>query len=79
MDILSRRKKIRNGRRVEIALNLSKAVCKQMSQVTIRTANKQDVLRLAPLINQAFAIETFLDGTRTDEERLSATMQKGMF
>jgi ribosomal protein S18 acetylase RimI-like enzyme len=77
MDISWRRKKIPNGRRIEIALNLSKAVCKQMSEVTIRTANKQDLPRLVPLINQAFAIETFLDGTRTDEERLSATMDKG--
>jgi N-acetylglutamate synthase-like GNAT family acetyltransferase len=50
-----------------------------MNQVTIRTANKHDLPRLVPLINQAFAIETFLDGTRTDEQRLSATMDKGDF
>jgi GNAT superfamily N-acetyltransferase len=29
--------------------------------------------------NAAFAIESFLDGTRTDEERLIAMMQKGIF
>ena len=29
------------------------------------------------LCNAAFAIETFLEGTRTDEERLAAMMQKG--
>ena len=29
------------------------------------------------MINAAFAVETFLDGTRTDEERLSAMMEKG--
>ncbi|MFZ0293667.1 MAG: GNAT family N-acetyltransferase [Candidatus Sulfotelmatobacter sp.] len=48
-----------------------------MSEVTIRTATRHDLPRLIPLINQAFAIETFLDGTRTDEERLSATMDRG--
>jgi len=29
------------------------------------------------VINAAFAIETFLEGTRTDDERLAAMMQKG--
>jgi hypothetical protein len=32
---------------------------------------------LIPLINSAFAIETFLEGTRTDEERLAGMMRKG--
>lgn len=48
-----------------------------MNQVIIRKASPHDLPRLVPLINKAFAIETFLDGTRTDEERLSATMVKG--
>jgi len=29
------------------------------------------------MINAAFAVETFFDGTRTDEARLAAMMQKG--
>jgi ribosomal protein S18 acetylase RimI-like enzyme len=29
------------------------------------------------LINSAFAIETFLEGTRTDEQRLAAMIEKG--
>ena len=29
------------------------------------------------MINAAFAIETFLEGTRTDDERLAAMMQQG--
>jgi predicted N-acetyltransferase YhbS len=33
--------------------------------------------RLVPLINSAFSIETFLEGTRTDEDRLAAMMRKG--
>jgi predicted N-acetyltransferase YhbS len=43
----------------------------------IRPATAADRPRLIPMINSAFAIETFLEGTRTDEERLSAMMQKG--
>ena len=43
----------------------------------IRTAIATDRPRLVAMINAAFAIETFLEGTRTDEERLTAMMQKG--
>jgi len=43
----------------------------------IRLATSADRPRLIPLINAAFAIETFLEGTRTDDERLAAMMQKG--
>jgi ribosomal protein S18 acetylase RimI-like enzyme len=42
-----------------------------------RLATEADRPRLIPLINSAFAIETFFEGTRTDEERLTAMMQKG--
>jgi ribosomal protein S18 acetylase RimI-like enzyme len=45
--------------------------------LNIRLAIPSDRPRLIPLINAAFAIETFLEGTRTDEERLAAMMQKG--
>lgn len=44
---------------------------------SIRTATAADRAGLIPVINAAFAIETFLEGTRTDEERLEAMMQKG--
>lgn len=43
----------------------------------IRAANAEDRQRLIPLINAAFSIETFLEGTRTDEARLAAMMEKG--
>jgi predicted N-acetyltransferase YhbS len=43
----------------------------------IRLATEADRARLIPLINAAFAIETFLEGTRTDEERLAGMMGKG--
>lgn len=31
------------------------------------------------VVNAAFAVETFLDGTRTDDERMSEMMHKGEF
>jgi ribosomal protein S18 acetylase RimI-like enzyme len=43
----------------------------------IRTAIAADTDRLIPLINEAFAVETFMTGPRTDPERLAASMQKG--
>ncbi|MGO9317713.1 MAG: GNAT family N-acetyltransferase [Terracidiphilus sp.] len=43
----------------------------------VRLATEADRPRLIPLINSAFAIETFIEGTRADEERLAAMMQKG--
>ena len=45
--------------------------------LNIRIATPADRPRLIPLINSAFAIETFLEGTRTDDERLAAMMQTG--
>jgi ribosomal protein S18 acetylase RimI-like enzyme len=43
----------------------------------IRIAEMSDVAGLVPMINAAFAVETFFDGTRTDETRLAAMMNKG--
>jgi ribosomal protein S18 acetylase RimI-like enzyme len=43
----------------------------------IRPAVPADSPRLIPLINQAFAVETFMTGPRTDPERLAASLQKG--
>jgi ribosomal protein S18 acetylase RimI-like enzyme len=43
----------------------------------LRLATESDRPALIELVNAAYSIETFLEGTRTDEERLSATMQKG--
>jgi ribosomal protein S18 acetylase RimI-like enzyme len=43
----------------------------------IRTALPADSARLIPLINEAFAVETFMTGPRIDPERLAAYMQKG--
>ena len=47
--------------------------------ISIRTATPDDRPRMVMVINEAFAIETFLDGTRTDEVRLSALMERGSF
>jgi len=45
--------------------------------VDTRLAAAADSARLISLVNSAYAIESFLEGTRTDETRLAATMQKG--
>ena len=47
------------------------------SRFRVRLATEADRAHLIPLINAAFAIETFLEGTRTDEERLAVMMRKG--
>jgi ribosomal protein S18 acetylase RimI-like enzyme len=47
------------------------------SPICVRMAAEDDRLRLIALINSAFSIETFLEGTRTDEDRLAAMMRKG--
>lgn len=47
------------------------------SSLCIRVATSADADRLIPLINAAFAVETFLKGPRTDPDRLAAVMQKG--
>jgi len=48
-----------------------------ISKVRIRPAAEADRARLIPVINAAFAVETFLEGTRTDDERLAAMMHTG--
>ena len=47
-------------------------------QIDIRHARSGDIPALVSVINQAFAIEKFLAGTRTDEELLAATMREGI-
>jgi predicted N-acetyltransferase YhbS len=47
------------------------------SSLQIRTATKADIPRLVQMVNSAFSVETFLEGTRTDEEGLRDTMSKG--
>ncbi len=48
-----------------------------LSAIRVRLATAADRPALIPLINSAFSIEAFLEGTRTDEARLAAMMQKG--
>ena len=48
------------------------------SSLRFRLAEAADFPRLIALVNAAYSIETFLEGTRTDEERLAAMMQKGV-
>jgi len=46
-------------------------------QINYRLAGAEDSASLIPMINAAFSIEEFLEGTRTDEMRLAALMEKG--
>jgi ribosomal protein S18 acetylase RimI-like enzyme len=50
---------------------------KESALVKMRVATHADRDRLVSLVNSAYAIETFLEGTRTDDERMAATMEKG--
>lgn len=47
------------------------------SPLQIRLATDADRAQLVPMINSAFTVEGFIEGTRTDDERLAAMMQKG--
>ena len=46
--------------------------------LNFRVATEADFPSLIAVVNAAYSIETFLEGTRTDDERLSAMMQKGV-
>ena len=49
------------------------------SKLTIRAATPADIPAMFPIVNAAFAIETFIEGTRTDEESMLASMEEGQF
>ena len=65
------------GRPARRTTMIEKTSAASDSDLRIRPATAADRPRLIALINSAFSIETFLEGSRTDEERLAATMQKG--
>lgn len=45
----------------------------------IRPGKKEDVAAMVGVINAAFAVEMFFEGTRTDPERLTQAMTEGEF
>jgi GNAT superfamily N-acetyltransferase len=47
------------------------------SNATIRAARAGDAASIISVTNAAFAVETFLEGTLTDERRLAAMLQQG--
>src|SRR5579863_126994 len=51
------------------------------SRATFRTriASGEDVSRMIPVVNAAFAVETFLDGSRTDDDHIAEMMETGEF
>lgn len=44
-----------------------------------RIATAHDVAEIIPLVNAAFAVETFMEGPRTDEKGMAEMMRKGQF
>jgi len=51
----------------------------QSLPATIRKATKDDAPAMISLVNEAFTVEDFLEGTRTDTERMAKSMQAGQF
>jgi ribosomal protein S18 acetylase RimI-like enzyme len=49
------------------------------ASIRIRIATADDMAAVVPIVNAAFAVETFIDGTRTDEERMAGMMRTGEF
>ncbi len=45
----------------------------------IRTATSDDIPAIAALVNDAFRVEDFLEGSRTDEQNIRSSMEKGSF
>lgn len=47
--------------------------------VQVRLATTAEMPAIIPVVNAAFAIQTFFEGTRTDEGRMAEMMRKGKF
>lgn len=47
--------------------------------VRIRVATTADMEAMIPVVNAAFIVEDFIEGTRTDHNHMSEMMQKGEF
>jgi GNAT superfamily N-acetyltransferase len=45
--------------------------------IRIRVATPEDIDAMIPVVNAAFVVEDFIEGTRTDRARMSETMQTG--
>ncbi len=52
---------------------------KKQEEFTIRLASRGDAPAIISLVNTAFTVEDFLEGTRTDAERMAKTMDTGQF
>lgn len=48
-------------------------------ELSLRTAVPADIPAMVPVINAAYAIETFIHGSRTDEDGVRQMMTKGQF
>jgi predicted N-acetyltransferase YhbS len=50
-----------------------------LTDVQIDIATAADLPSMLEIINSAFVVETFIEGTRTNEKQLRALMRKGQF
>ncbi len=57
----------------------TKAILNASPALRVRLATPADRPRLVELINSAFAIERFIEGTRTSDDDLTGLMAKGSF
>ena len=48
-------------------------------ELRIEVATPEDVPAMLGIVNSAFVVETFIEGTRTDTKQLRAMMRKGTF
>ena len=55
------------------------AMIADKTKIKVRQATKADTNAMIPVINAAFAVEGFLGGTRTDEERIEDYWNGGTF
>jgi len=67
------------GRRLSFAKSAHLRLRSAILMPSIRLATAADTAALMRLVNDAFAIETFLQGSRTDEQGLAELMEKGVF
>jgi ribosomal protein S18 acetylase RimI-like enzyme len=49
------------------------------ASVRVRSATREDMAAMIAVINAAFVVEDFIEGTRTDAANMSELMQKGEF
>lgn len=69
----------REGSKIIVMSGQMPDLAASRDSIHVRLPNAADVPAMIAITNAAFAFETFLDGTRTDEERMAELMRAGEF